>query len=90
MGSPRDSSPGQLPQDVYDTVLPWWRSRIRSVIRNAVECESPYLAEMQVSHTFRPSWHPYRLHPDSSVISGILGWTYILCTCLRSERIISS
>ncbi|KAL4068629.1 hypothetical protein V8B97DRAFT_1918710 [Scleroderma yunnanense] len=46
LGSPRET-PGQLPQDVYATILPWWRSSIRSMILKAVERESPFLAEMQ-------------------------------------------
>lgn len=51
-GSPRQS-PGQLPRDVYDAVLPWWRSSIRNMVLKVVERESPFLAEMQVG-TVRP------------------------------------
>jgi len=51
-GSPRQS-PGQLPRDVYDAILPWWRSRIRNMVLKAVKRESPFLAEMQVN-TVRP------------------------------------
>jgi len=47
-GSP-SQSPGQLPRDVYDAILPWWRSGIRNMVLKAVECESLFLAEMQVS-----------------------------------------
>ncbi|KIM59073.1 hypothetical protein SCLCIDRAFT_16570 [Scleroderma citrinum Foug A] len=52
-GSPRQS-PGQLPQDVYDAVLPWWRSSIRNMVLKVVERKSPFLAEMQ--HRVRHPW----------------------------------
>ncbi|KAI6122068.1 phosphatidic acid phosphatase type 2/haloperoxidase [Pisolithus sp. B1] len=54
MASSCSEVPGQLPQDVYDTVLPRWRSAIRNVILKAVECESPVLARMQ--NRFRNPW----------------------------------
>ncbi|KIJ63094.1 hypothetical protein HYDPIDRAFT_29782 [Hydnomerulius pinastri MD-312] len=44
--APRDT-PGQLPIDVYNTTLPWWRAAIRAQILKAVERESPILARMQ-------------------------------------------
>ncbi|KAH7882264.1 hypothetical protein F5I97DRAFT_1931462 [Phlebopus sp. FC_14] len=45
--SSSNSSPGQLPEDVYGTVLPWWRAAIRAQILKAVKAESPVLARMQ-------------------------------------------
>lgn len=46
-GSSGSDTPGQFPRDVYDAVLPPWRSAIRSVILKAVKIESPFLARMQ-------------------------------------------
>lgn len=43
-----DKSPGQLPQDVYNSTLPWWRAATRAKLLKAVERESPVLARMQV------------------------------------------
>ncbi|KAI6021740.1 hypothetical protein PISMIDRAFT_27717 [Pisolithus microcarpus 441] len=54
MTSSCGETPGQLPQDVYDTVLPRWRSAIRNVILKAVEHESPVLARLQTR--FRNPW----------------------------------
>ncbi|KAF8839582.1 acid phosphatase/Vanadium-dependent haloperoxidase [Paxillus ammoniavirescens] len=44
---PSRDTPGQLPEDVYNAILPWWRTAIRAHILKAVARESPVLARMQ-------------------------------------------
>ena len=44
-----DVSPGVLPNDVYDSVLPWWRAGIRRFLVKNLKKESGWIAAMQVS-----------------------------------------
>ncbi|SRR6266550_3131060 len=43
-----DESPGRLPVDVYDAMLPRWRADIRKRLLRTVELESKVIARMQV------------------------------------------
>ncbi|KAF9237778.1 PAP2 superfamily-domain-containing protein [Melanogaster broomeanus] len=49
-----DSAPGQLPEEIYNSTLPWWRAAIRARVLKAVRRESLILARMQ-GH-LRSSW----------------------------------
>lgn len=40
--------PGQLPMDVYEATLPWWRAAVRRVLVKSVLWESEILAKVQV------------------------------------------
>jgi hypothetical protein len=46
-------------EDVYDTVLPWWRATIRAKILSSVKRESQILARMQarIVHQFNISMY---------------------------------
>ena len=48
LGGGSDESPGRLPLDVYDAMLPRWRALIRKTLLRRVESESKIIARMQV------------------------------------------
>jgi hypothetical protein len=55
-------TPGSLPTDAYDTILPWWRASIRRKLVQRVEWESRVLGKLQVHSTIllarlKPSSH---------------------------------
>ncbi|KAF9237776.1 phosphatidic acid phosphatase type 2/haloperoxidase [Melanogaster broomeanus] len=60
----RDSTPGQLPEEVYNSTLPWWRAAIRAHLLKAVARESPILARMQ-GHLRSPWLDNYFLYTSS-------------------------
>lgn len=45
----QETSPGVLPEDVYDTALSWWRARIRRLLVRNLKRESAWLGAMQAS-----------------------------------------
>jgi hypothetical protein len=48
-------TPGSLPTDAYDTILPWWRASIRRKLVKSVEWESRVLGKLQVHSTILPA-----------------------------------
>lgn len=59
-----DESPGQMPVDVYDTILPPWRARIRKMVVKRVEKESETIANMQ-KYIRTPFWDAYFVYTSS-------------------------
>ncbi|KAF9237774.1 hypothetical protein BU15DRAFT_62970 [Melanogaster broomeanus] len=59
-----DSGPGQLPEEVYNSTLPWWRAAIRAHLLKAVARESPILARMQ-GHLRSPWLDNYFLYTSA-------------------------
>lgn len=57
-----EATPGVLPEDVYDSVLSWWRAGIRRQLVRNLKTESPWLAAMQAS--FDIHQHPKHMHVD--------------------------
>ncbi|KAG6845005.1 hypothetical protein H0H87_001777 [Tephrocybe sp. NHM501043] len=45
--SEKDSTPGRLPTDVYDTTLPRWRSAVRRKLVRSIQWESKIIAGLQ-------------------------------------------